>query len=86
MPLTTSNVLSILNQPICDAEVLWGVPYVYKLLGESEEGIARLKEFKYCMFGGSAMPQELGDKLIDLGVKLLGHYVRETTSFGEVLA
>ncbi|KAM0749958.1 L-aminoadipate-semialdehyde dehydrogenase [Meredithblackwellia eburnea MCA 4105] len=74
LPLTTANVLRILEQPECGAEALFGVPYVYKLLGETDEGIERLKQFKLCLYGGSAMPTELGDKLVASGVRLVGHY------------
>ncbi|KAG8995366.1 hypothetical protein FRB94_009200 [Tulasnella sp. JGI-2019a] len=74
LPLTATNLLGLLQQPDCNPEALFAVPYVYKLLGESEEGLELLKEFKLCTFGGSAMPQELGDKLADSGVKLVGHY------------
>ncbi|KAG8879407.1 hypothetical protein FRB97_001634 [Tulasnella sp. 331] len=69
LPLTAANLLRLLNQPECDPEALFAVPYVYKLLGE-EEGVKKLQEFKLCLFGGSAMPVELGDKLVNAGVKL----------------
>ncbi|KAI5478357.1 hypothetical protein MNV49_005208 [Pseudohyphozyma bogoriensis] len=74
LPLTTSNVLGILEQPEVHAQALYGVPYVYKLLGESPEGIKKLQAFELCLFGGSAMPSELGDQLVDAGIKLVGHY------------
>ncbi|GJN93246.1 hypothetical protein Rhopal_006293-T1 [Rhodotorula paludigena] len=74
LPLTTPNVMAILDQPQVQAEALFGVPYVYKLLGENEAGIKTLRKFKLCLFGGSAMPTELGDRLVEAGVRLAGHY------------
>ncbi|TNY17771.1 L-aminoadipate-semialdehyde dehydrogenase [Rhodotorula diobovata] len=74
LPLTTPNVMSILDQPSVQPEALFGVPYVYKLLGETEAGIETLRKFKLCLFGGSAMPTELGDRLVEAGVRLVGHY------------
>lgn len=68
--------MSILDQPSVQPEALFGVPYVYKLLGETEAGIETLRKFKLCLFGGSAMPTELGDRLVEAGVRLVGHYVR----------
>lgn len=72
--------MAILDQPQVQAEALFGVPYVYKLLGENEAGIKTLRKFKLCLFGGSAMPTELGDRLVEAGVRLAGHYVCLTPS------
>ncbi|GAA5849618.1 hypothetical protein JCM9279_007290 [Rhodotorula babjevae] len=74
LPLTTPNVMNILDQPSVQPDALFGVPYVYKLLGETDAGIKTLRKFKLCLFGGSAMPTELGDRLVEAGVKLAGHY------------
>ncbi|GAA5820969.1 hypothetical protein JCM11251_001899 [Rhodosporidiobolus azoricus] len=74
LPLTAPNVMRILEQPQVQVDALFGVPYIYKMLEESPEGLARLKQFKLCLFGGSAMPTELGDRLVDAGVRLAGHY------------
>lgn len=73
LPLTPANVLSLLA--LCDPEALYAVPYIYKLLGESPEGIARLVRFKICIYGGSAMPDDIGDRLVAEGVNLCGNYV-----------
>lgn len=45
-----------------------------KLLGESEAGIRLLQSFKIVTYGGAACPDELGDRLVENGVKLVGHY------------
>jgi acyl-CoA synthetase (AMP-forming)/AMP-acid ligase II len=72
--LLCSNVMNILDQPQVQVDALFGVPYIYKMLEESQEGLDMLKKFKLCLFGGSAMPTELGDRLVEAGVRLAGHY------------
>ncbi|ORY88492.1 acetyl-CoA synthetase-like protein [Leucosporidium creatinivorum] len=76
LPLTTGNVLNILQQPGVKEQVqaLFGVPYLYKLLAEEDNGIDFLKTMELCLYGGSAMPTELGHRLVEAGVKLVGHY------------
>lgn len=83
LPLTTGNILALLTQPICDGlEGLFGVPFAYKLLLEDDRGIEILKKFKLCLYGGSPMPDELGDKLVSEGVRLAGHI--GSTEMGQV--
>ena len=55
-------------------EIFYGVPYALKLLAESDEGISVLSELKAVMFGGSACPDSLGDRLVNNGVNLISHY------------
>jgi hypothetical protein len=50
------------------------VPYALKLLGETSIGIQTLAKLKVVMFGGSACPDALGEKLVDAGVNLISHY------------
>ena len=82
LPLTAQNLLNILrrNQWI---EIVYGVPYAYKLLSETEEGIHALARMKACMFGGSACPDMLGNLLVDSGVNLISHY--GTTETGQLM-
>lgn len=72
LPLTKKYLLSIMRQHAF--EVFYGVPYALKLLAESDEGISVLSELKAVMFGGSACPDSLGDRLVDNGVHLIGHF------------
>lgn len=46
----------------------------YKLLAEEDNGIEFLRTLKLCLYGGSAMPTELGHRLVEAGVRLAGHY------------
>lgn len=55
-------------------EIFYGVPYALKLLSESEEGLELLSQLKIVMYGGSAMPDELGNTLVARGINLVGHY------------
>jgi hypothetical protein len=55
-------------------EIFYGVPYALKLLSESGEGICLLRQLKVVMYGGSACPDDLGSKLVNDGVNLVGHY------------
>lgn len=55
-------------------DLLHCVPYVLKLLAESEEGIACLASVKLVIFGGSACPDDLGDRLVRHGVNLVANY------------
>ncbi|KAJ9111498.1 hypothetical protein QFC22_006525 [Naganishia vaughanmartiniae] len=74
LPLTTANITSALENAD-HTEGFYVVPYVLKLLGESEAGIRLLQAFKIVTYGGAACPDELGDRLVrEHGVRLVGHY------------
>lgn len=72
LPLTNANLVSAMKA--AKPESFHGVPYALKVLAESEDGIAALRSCKIVWFGGSSCPDELGDKLIQAGVYLVGHY------------
>ncbi|OAX43282.1 L-aminoadipate-semialdehyde dehydrogenase [Rhizopogon vinicolor AM-OR11-026] len=73
IPLTSANVIKLLKQAP-DVEALYGVPLALKLLAETPEGLQVLRGLKLVTFGGSACPDELGDLLVNEGVRLVGHY------------
>ncbi|KAK4096417.1 acetyl-CoA synthetase-like protein [Parathielavia hyrcaniae] len=72
LPLTHDHLVSIMTRH--RFEIFYGVPYALKLLAESDKGIQILRSLKIVMYGGSACPDELGDRLVDCGVNLVGHY------------
>ncbi|KAJ4993423.1 nrps-like protein [Stagonosporopsis vannaccii] len=72
LPLTQQYLTSILRKH--KFEIFYGVPYALKLLAETDEGIALLRQLKIVMYGGSACPDTLGNLLVDNSVKLVGHY------------
>lgn len=81
LPLTAQNLLTTLrDHPI---EILYAVPYALKLLGESQEGLRVLSALQLVMFGGSACPKPIGDKLVRNGVFLISHY--GTTETGQLM-
>ncbi|PVH73730.1 male sterility protein [Cadophora sp. DSE1049] len=81
LPLTQQHLLKLLRR--YDFQVFYGVPYALKLLGESEEGIAELAKLDVVMFGGSACPDSLGDRLVENDVNLVSHY--GTTETGQLM-
>lgn len=72
LPLTKDTLLKTMAENYF--EVLYGVPYALKLLGDSEDGIEALVKLQVVMFGGSACPDSLGDRLVGAGVNLISHY------------
>jgi acyl-CoA synthetase (AMP-forming)/AMP-acid ligase II len=72
LPLTQQHLLNIMHR--YDFQIFYGVPYALKILGESPEGIAALAKLKVVMFGGSACPDALGDRLVQNEVNLISHY------------
>jgi hypothetical protein len=50
------------------------VPYVLKLLAETQEGMDCLASFEAVSFAGAAVPDDLGDRLVKAGVPLISFY------------
>lgn len=73
LPLASKHLLATLKQNP-DIRILYGVPYALKLLSETEEGLQLLSRLEIVMFGGSACPKPIGDRLVNSGVNLVGHY------------
>ena len=72
LPLTQRHLLNIMQR--YEFQIFYGVPYALKLLGESAEGIAALAKLDVVMFGGSACPDPLGNRLVNNDVNLISHY------------
>ncbi|WPG97699.1 acetyl-CoA synthetase-like protein [Acrodontium crateriforme] len=73
LPLTAQHLIKTLKER-SDIQIFYSVPYALKLLAESQEGIDLLAKLEVVMFGGSACPKPIGDKLTKAGVMLVGHY------------
>ncbi|RAK95922.1 NRPS-like enzyme [Aspergillus ibericus CBS 121593] len=82
LPLTAPNLLSTLEEHP-EIEILYAVPYALKLLSESAEGLQMMARLELVMFGGSACPKPIGDKLVQNGVRLVSHY--GTTETGQLM-
>ncbi|KAN0063608.1 hypothetical protein ACQY0O_004056 [Thecaphora frezii] len=65
-----------------NAKWFCGVPLLLKALAEHAEGPRALASFELVLVGGSACPTEMGDKLVEQGVKLVMQY--GATEFGSV--
>lgn len=72
LPLTGTSLIAALEA--VDPELLLTVPYVLKLLSESQSGIGALRHCKMVSFAGSACPDELGDHLSACGVTLVSTF------------
>ncbi|PSR77038.1 hypothetical protein BD289DRAFT_378167 [Coniella lustricola] len=72
LPLTSDALIHVMKSH--KFEILLGVPYALKLLAESEEGLEMLAGFKTVSYGGSSCPDDLGNLLVEHGVRLLSHY------------
>ncbi|KAE9379666.1 putative NRPS-like enzyme [Stipitochalara longipes BDJ] len=68
VPQTNSTLCSAIEA--ATPEIVWTVPYVLKLLAESERGIQALKNCKVVSSSGSRCPDELGDLLTSRDVFL----------------
>lgn len=71
-PLTRQSLTDMVNT--VKPELFHVVPYMVKLLVETEDGIRSLLGVKMVLFGGSACPDDLGQQLVDRGVNLVGNY------------
>ncbi|KAJ2979344.1 hypothetical protein NUW58_g7223 [Xylaria curta] len=72
LPLTRQSLLKILEH--VKPELFHCVPYVVKLLAESDAGIRALAKVNVVLFAGSSCPDDLGDLLVSRGVNLVANY------------
>ncbi|CAN8105946.1 unnamed protein product [Discula destructiva] len=84
IPLTSANICKIIRASPTRPVQHFAVPYVLKLLAETEEGIRTLAEFEAVSFAGAAVPDDLGDRLVAAGVPLISFY--GTTETGALLS
>ncbi|KAH7079432.1 hypothetical protein FB567DRAFT_532567 [Paraphoma chrysanthemicola] len=78
VPLTKQNLMTTIDHVRPD--LLFCVPYILKLLGESQDGIRSLASVDLVMYGGSACPDDLGDTLVKNGVNIVANYGATETS------
>lgn len=72
LPLSGTTLVDSMR--VTQPESLHCVPYALKLLAETNGGIEALKRLQMVMYGGSSCPDELGDRLTEAGVYLVGQY------------
>ncbi|WVQ76625.1 hypothetical protein IAR50_006298 [Cryptococcus sp. DSM 104548] len=72
--LTSANICRVIRDSPTPPVQQYAVPYVLKLLAETEEGIQTLAQSKAVCYAGAALPENLGDKLVEGGVNLVSIY------------
>ncbi|KAK7060800.1 hypothetical protein VNI00_000533 [Paramarasmius palmivorus] len=82
LPLTSANICAV-YEASPPTRQCFAVPYVIKLLGETEEGTRMLASFDVVSFAGAPLPEDLGDRLTAAGVNLLSIY--GTTETGSLM-
>lgn len=83
LPLTTPNLLKALAG--CrEVQQFYAVPYVLKLLAETDEGMQLLRRFDLVTSAGSACPTDVGDRLVADGVHLVSNY--GATEVGQLMS
>ncbi|KAI0533409.1 putative NRPS-like enzyme [Xylaria digitata] len=68
LPLTAEHLVAALEE--IQPEICHTVPYVLKLVAESQNGIEALKRCKFVTAAGARTPDELGDRVVQRGVNL----------------
>lgn len=71
-PVTATNVIKCLNTTSSDALVT--VPYILKFLVEADGGLERLGALRQVINAGSAIPDDLGDKVVTAGGNIFHLY------------
>lgn len=71
-PITSQNLVDVLEH--VKPELLFCVPYILKLLGETERGTKALAAIDLIMYGGSACPDDLGNRLVSKDVNITANY------------
>ncbi|KAJ0425986.1 putative NRPS-like enzyme [Aspergillus carlsbadensis] len=79
--LTGKNILEVMG--VFEPESFHGVPYILKLLSEVDGGVEALAKCQQVLFGGSSRPDDLGNYLVDHGVRLISHY--GATELGQMM-
>lgn len=81
-PVTAANVLKSLDcaerytKTVSGPRVTYfsSVPYVLQMIAAEDEGLRRLKKMDIVGVGGAALPQTVGDDLVEKGIKLVSRF------------
>ncbi|THV03189.1 L-aminoadipate-semialdehyde dehydrogenase [Dendrothele bispora CBS 962.96] len=82
LPLTSANICAV-HAIAPDCRQCFAVPYVIKLLGETEEGVKMMASFDVVSYAGAPLPDDLGTRLVTAGVNILSIY--GTTETGTLM-
>lgn len=72
LPVTRQSLIDAMR--VAKPEQVSAVPYVLKLLAETDEGIEALAQTRLVQFAGSSCPEDLGDRLVAHGVNLVANF------------
>ena len=82
IPITSSNILKSLECTRRSAEIhqtprvryFSSVPYILQMLAAEDEGLNILRQMELVGVGGAALPQDVGDNLVQKGVNLISRF------------
>jgi acyl-CoA synthetase (AMP-forming)/AMP-acid ligase II len=81
IPITSNNILSCIecaNQAtkgeIPSVSYFASVPYILQMLADSKPGLEMLKTMSIVSVGGAALPQNIGDDLVNHGINLVSRF------------
>ena len=82
VPITAENILKSLecavgqaeSRPSAKIKYFSSVPYVLQMLAAEREGLEKLKDMDIVGVGGAALPQAVGDDLVQKGVNLISRF------------
>ena len=82
LPITASNICTSLDCAANSAkthqtpEVKYfsSVPYVLQMLAAEDEGLCTLRQMELVGVGGAALPQDVGDDLVQKGINLVSRF------------
>ena len=71
-PVTRQNLVEAMC--VAKPKMLCAVPYVMKLLAESDDGMKALAQTELVLYAGSSCPDDLGNKLVEKGINVVANY------------
>ena len=82
LPITTSNIFSSLEcatsstrtHQTPEVKYFSSVPYVLQMLAAEDEGLRILREMELVGVGGAALPQDVGNDLVQKGINLVSRF------------
>jgi acyl-coenzyme A synthetase/AMP-(fatty) acid ligase len=81
VPITSKNILAsiacahrVMKQGVPPVSYFASVPYILQMLAEESSGLEMLINMDLVSVGGAALPQHIGDELVDQGVNLVSRF------------
>ena len=81
LAITAASLIEAMSA--AQPQMVSAVPYVLKLLAETQAGIDALAKAQLVMYAGSSCPDSLGDLLVSNGVNLIANY--GATETGQIM-